>query len=70
LSNIFGGSFYPLIYLVQVNPKYPDFKRKDGTGSLWLNTATTWVLPKLKGLEFDVPVVKCKNAKDGKGLCR
>ncbi|ESW24981.1 hypothetical protein PHAVU_004G177000 [Phaseolus vulgaris] len=50
-----------------VNPKYPDFKRKDGTGSLWLNTATTWVLPKLKGLEFDVPVVKCKNAKDGKG---
>ncbi|CAJ1951622.1 unnamed protein product [Sphenostylis stenocarpa] len=50
-----------------VNPKYPDFKRKDGSVSLWLNKATTWVLPKLKGLEFDVPVVKSKKAKDGKG---
>ncbi|KAK7363948.1 hypothetical protein VNO80_12233 [Phaseolus coccineus] len=50
-----------------VNPKYPDFKRKDGSGSLWLNNATTWVLPKLKGLEFDVPVIKPKKAKDSKG---
>jgi len=70
LSNISGGSFYPFIFLVQVNPKYPDFKRKDGSGSLWLNKATTWVLPKLEGLEFDVPVIKSKKTKDSKGLCR
>nr|KYP60349.1 hypothetical protein KK1_015804 [Cajanus cajan] len=50
-----------------VNPKYPNFKRKDGSVSLWLNNATTWVLPKLEGLEFDSPVAKSNKAKDFKG---
>ncbi|KAL2321390.1 hypothetical protein Fmac_030359 [Flemingia macrophylla] len=50
-----------------VNPKHPDFKRKDGSDSLWLNRATTWVLPKLKGLEFDVPVAISNKANDFKG---
>lgn len=50
-----------------VNPKYPDFKRKDGSVSLWLNNATTWVLPKLEGLEFGSPVAKSNKAKDFKG---
>ncbi|TKY44506.1 OSB3 [Spatholobus suberectus] len=50
-----------------VNPKHPDFKRKDGSVSLWLNKSPTWVLPKLKGLQFDVPAAKSKKAKDCKG---
>jgi len=70
LSNLSGGSFYPFIYIVQVHPKHPDFKRKDGSVSLWLSNCTTFVLSKLKGLEFEVPVVKSKKAKDSKGLCR
>ncbi|XP_027922400.1 protein OSB3, chloroplastic/mitochondrial-like isoform X2 [Vigna unguiculata] len=50
-----------------VHPKHPDFKRKDGSVSLWLSNCTTFVLSKLKGLEFEVPVVKSKKAKDSKG---
>ncbi|XP_017440183.1 protein OSB3, chloroplastic/mitochondrial isoform X2 [Vigna angularis] len=50
-----------------VHPKHPDFKRKDGSVSLWLGKGETWVLPKLKGLEFEVPVLKSKKAKDSKG---
>ncbi|MBA0782217.1 hypothetical protein Gotri_003076 [Gossypium trilobum] len=41
-----------------VKPKYPDFKRKDGVHSLWLNSAPQWVIPKLEGLKFDIPKVK------------
>lgn len=70
LSNLSGRSFYPFIYLVQVHPKHPDFKRKDGSVSLWLGKGETWILPTLKGLEFEVPVLKSKKAKDSKGLCR
>ncbi|KAK7379950.1 hypothetical protein VNO78_32218 [Psophocarpus tetragonolobus] len=50
-----------------LNPKYPDFKRKDDNVSLWLNKAPTWVSSKLKGLDFDVPLIKSKKAKDGRG---
>ncbi|XP_027359050.1 protein OSB2, chloroplastic-like [Abrus precatorius] len=46
-----------------VNPKHPDFKHKDSSAALWLNQVPSWVLPKLKELEFDVPVVKSKNVK-------
>ncbi|RDX75033.1 Protein OSB3, chloroplastic/mitochondrial, partial [Mucuna pruriens] len=52
---------------LDTNPRHPDFKCKDGSASFWLNRAPTWVLPKLKGLEFDVPVAKSKKAKDCKG---
>ncbi|KAH1264023.1 Protein OSB2, chloroplastic [Glycine max] len=37
-----------------VKPRHPDFKRKDGH-SLWLSKDNERVLPKLKGLQFDVP---------------
>ncbi|KAH9795894.1 protein OSB2 [Citrus sinensis] len=38
---------------VQVKPRYPDFKRKDGTLPLWLNSAPDWVLSELEGVVFD-----------------
>ncbi|MED6148545.1 hypothetical protein PIB30_054108 [Stylosanthes scabra] len=50
-----------------VNPRFPDLKRKDGNGAVWLNKAPSWVLSRLKELKFDVPVVKSKQAKDSKG---
>lgn len=51
-----------------VNPRHPDFKRKDDGLSLWLNKAPKWVLSKLKGLEFDVKIPKTKQVKEeGKG---
>ncbi|KAI4352714.1 hypothetical protein L6164_006936 [Bauhinia variegata] len=50
-----------------VNPRYPDFKRKDGRVSLWLdNKAPKWVLSKLEGLEFDVHVAKPTQSKERK----
>ncbi|KAL9456505.1 hypothetical protein AB3S75_005686 [Citrus x aurantiifolia] len=36
-----------------VKPRYPDFKRKDGTLPLWLNSAPDWVLSELEGVVFD-----------------
>ncbi|KAF1886294.1 hypothetical protein Lal_00045525 [Lupinus albus] len=48
-----------------VNPKFPDFKRKDGSLSIWLIGSPKWVLPKLEALEIDVPVVKPKQANAG-----
>ncbi|GAV83843.1 hypothetical protein CFOL_v3_27288 [Cephalotus follicularis] len=36
-----------------VKPKFPDFKRKDGSQSIWLNRAPLWVISKLEGVEFD-----------------
>lgn len=50
-----------------VNPKYPDFKRKDGNVSIWLDKASKSVLSRLKELEFDTPPVKPKQTKDSKG---
>ncbi|OWM86867.1 protein OSB2, chloroplastic-like [Punica granatum] len=35
-----------------VNHKFPDFKRKDKTASLWLDTAPWWVLSNIDGIEF------------------
>ncbi|CAI8594620.1 unnamed protein product [Vicia faba] len=49
-----------------VNPRYPDFKRKDGSVPIWIDKAPKWVLSKLEELEFDVPAVKSKQAKDSK----
>lgn len=46
-----------------VKPRHPDFKRKDGSLSLWLNKAPDWVLPQLEGLKFDVPVSKPREVK-------
>ncbi|CAN8246096.1 unnamed protein product [Cochlearia groenlandica] len=43
-----------------VKPRHPDFKRKKGCHSLWLNQAPDWALPKLEGLQFDVFVPKVK----------
>lgn len=48
LTNLSGDPF------TQVKPRHPDFKPKDGH-SLWLSKDNEWVLPKLKGLQFDVP---------------
>lgn len=45
---------------VQVKPRHPDFKGKDGGLSLWLDKVPDWVLPKLNGLELDVFVPKGK----------
>jgi len=60
LTNLSGDpSFYTSIYLVQVKPKHPDFKRKDGY-SFWLGKDEKWVLPKLEGLQFDVPTAISK----------
>ncbi|XP_045790339.1 protein OSB2, chloroplastic-like [Trifolium pratense] len=50
-----------------VKPKYPDFKRKDGSSSIWIDRAPQWVLSKLKELEFDAAVVKSKQGKESKG---
>ncbi|CAL5186348.1 unnamed protein product [Lathyrus oleraceus] len=50
-----------------VSPRYPDFKRKDGSVPIWIDKAPKWVLSKLEELEFDVPAVKSKQAKDSKG---
>jgi hypothetical protein len=50
-----------------VSPKYPDFKRKDGSSPIWIDRAPKWVLSKLKELEFDAAVVKSKQAKENKG---
>lgn len=36
-----------------MKPRYPDFKRKDGTLPLWLNSAPDWVLSELEGVVFD-----------------
>lgn len=47
-----------------VKPKYPDFKNKDSGAALWLDSAPEWVLPGLKGLEFDAPLQKGKKADD------
>lgn len=52
-----------------MNPRYPDFKCKDGSTALWLDRAPKWFLSELKGLEVDIPVVKTKKEKDGKGMC-
>ncbi|XP_010529300.1 PREDICTED: protein OSB2, chloroplastic isoform X2 [Tarenaya hassleriana] len=46
-----------------VKPRHPDFKRKDGSLSLWLNKAPDWVLPELEGIKFDVPVSKPREVK-------
>ncbi|XP_012574795.1 protein OSB2, chloroplastic-like isoform X2 [Cicer arietinum] len=48
-----------------VSPRYPDFKRKDGSAPIWIDRAPKWVLSRLQELEFDIPVVKPKQAKDG-----
>ncbi|XP_062077452.1 protein OSB3, chloroplastic/mitochondrial-like isoform X3 [Humulus lupulus] len=50
-----------------VNPKYPDFKHKDGSQSLWLSSAPLWLSSKLKSLEFDVPIPKSKEVNGNKG---
>lgn len=49
-----------------MNPRHPDFKKKDGTEPLWLNKAPNEILSDLKALKFDVPV-RSKYAKQAKG---
>lgn len=48
-----------------MKPRHPDFKRKDGTLPLWLNSAPDWVLSELKGVVFDVQIYESKNVLDG-----
>ncbi|XP_020870883.1 protein OSB4, chloroplastic isoform X2 [Arabidopsis lyrata subsp. lyrata] len=38
-----------------VNPKHPDFKKKDGSQALWLNKAPTEILSELEDVKFDIP---------------
>lgn len=61
------GDFFIFVSTCQVNPKYPDFKRKDGNVSIWLDKGSKSVLSRLKELEFDTPPVKPKQTKDSKG---
>ncbi|KAK8516650.1 hypothetical protein V6N13_080744 [Hibiscus sabdariffa] len=49
-----------------VNPKHPDFKSKDGVHALWLNRAPKWVVSRLDGLEFDIPIKKSFPTKKSK----
>ncbi|KFK44893.1 hypothetical protein AALP_AA1G316600 [Arabis alpina] len=39
-----------------VHPKYPDFKKKDGSVALWLNNAPKEILFELEDVKFDIPV--------------
>lgn len=50
----------------QVNKKFPDFKRKDNTAALWLNSAPKWVLFDIEGIEFGGSD-QLKPAKENKG---
>ncbi|PRQ29990.1 putative primosome PriB/single-strand DNA-binding protein [Rosa chinensis] len=50
-----------------VKRNHPDFKCKDGGHALWLNKVPQWVLSELKGMEFDVPILKPKQANEGRG---
>ena len=50
-----------------MNPKYPDFKCKDGSHSLWLSSAPQWISSKLEGLDFDVQIQKSKDVNGSKG---
>ncbi|KAL1205009.1 Protein OSB4 [Cardamine amara subsp. amara] len=38
-----------------VNPRHPDFKKKDGSAALWLNRAPKEILSDLNELKFDIP---------------
>lgn len=49
-----------------MNPRHPDFKKKDGSEALWLNKAPNEILSDLENLKFDVPV-RSKYAKQPKG---
>ncbi|XP_048337266.2 protein OSB2, chloroplastic [Ziziphus jujuba] len=51
-----------------VKPKYPDFKRKDGSQAIWLNSAPKWVLSKLEGLEFGNQIKNSKGTKQSKDV--
>lgn len=49
-----------------VKPKHPDFKHREDGSVLWLNTAPSWIVEKLKGLEFNSQVgVAKKSLGDG-----
>lgn len=45
----------------QLSKKFPDFKRKDKTAALWIDSAPGWALANIERIEFDVP------AKENKG---
>lgn len=71
LDLVFIDLFPMLIFLnlfsLQVKPNFPDFKRKDGRHSIWLDRAPNWVSPELEGLEFDVQIKNPKETKEAKG---
>lgn len=50
-----------------VKPRHPDFKRNDGSLSLWLSSAPPWVWSQLVGRESDTPMPKSKRGVDSKG---
>ena len=68
LSGCFEISAY--YFYLQLKPKYPDFKRKDGDLALWLDSAPMWVLSELEGLQFDVPTQKSKQVNQYKGIVK
>ncbi|KAL9684689.1 hypothetical protein QQ045_022130 [Rhodiola kirilowii] len=47
----------------KVNAKYPDFKRKDRSVSLWLNSAPKSILSELENLDFGGPCLSPQEAK-------
>lgn len=68
LSSVFFSlPFFKILLSKQVNPRYPDFKRKDGSLSLWLGSAPQWVSSQLEGLKFDGGSEKPKAVKANKG---
>uniref|UniRef100_A0A2P2K527 Uncharacterized protein n=1 Tax=Rhizophora mucronata TaxID=61149 RepID=A0A2P2K527_RHIMU len=50
-----------------VNPKFPDFKRKDNAFSLWIDSAPGWLVTKIKKVEFDIPNHKQTQGKQQRG---
>ncbi|GMH03156.1 hypothetical protein Nepgr_004995 [Nepenthes gracilis] len=53
-----------------VNPKYPDFKHKEGRLPLWLSSAPKWILPEIEGLEFATQIQKTKKVGGHKDSAR
>ncbi|KAL5186914.1 Protein OSB2, chloroplastic [Glycine soja] len=64
MARLLAAETFSHTVVVQVKPKHPDFKRKD-RNSLWLGKDEKWVLPKLEGLQFDVPTAISKKGDGG-----
>ncbi|KAJ4702809.1 Protein OSB2, chloroplastic-like protein [Melia azedarach] len=51
-----------------VSKRYPDFRRKDGSLALWLNSAPDWVFSELEGVVSDVQTYESNDVKKSEEL--